>query len=245
MQQSKDRQTEKERKKKKVYVLVFLDVPSADGPLSGVFRFLSCSSSREKPGPVCAAGVGKASGLGNMLESGPDRPNPHSGKKLDGDGRRASDTKRLGRAEMGVSMLLLLVYALLFCVVAVAGGGGRANGLGGPCAPALRMAPADGDGGGKTTPGWLGSRFALAGVRVLFPAESREESSAVALPPSEFSLGICTFNWGRFDCPLFVRVGGIISLDRDDIDCVRVASFTPRGGGGGGIDGGFSSPWGS
>ena len=85
--------------------------------------------------------------------------------------------------------------------------------------------------------------MALAGVRVLLPAESREESSAVALPPSEFSLGICTFNCGRFDCPLLVRVGGMISLDRDDIDCVRVApSVTPRGAGGGGIDGEFSSP---
>lgn len=166
---------------------------------------------------------------------------------------------------MGVSMLLLLAYALLFCdadadavavavAVAVAaaaacacGGGGRANGLGGPWAPALRIAPAEGDGGGSTTPGWLGSRLALAGVRVLLPAESRDESSAVALPPSECSLGICTLSCGRLDWPLFVRVGGMISLDSDEIDCVRVAvavaSVTPRGAGGGGIDGaGLSSP---
>lgn len=47
-------------------------------------------------------------GLGSMLESGPDRPKPHSGKKLEGDGRRASDTKRLGKADMGVSMLFEL-----------------------------------------------------------------------------------------------------------------------------------------
>ena len=47
-------------------------------------------------------------GLGSMLESGPDRLKPHSGKKLEGDGRRASDTKRLGRADMGVSMLFEL-----------------------------------------------------------------------------------------------------------------------------------------
>jgi hypothetical protein len=86
-----------------------------------------------------------------MFVSGPDLPNPHSGKKLDGDGRRASDTNRLGRAEIGVSILLLLLYALLFWL-AVPGGGGRAKGFGGPVAPALRIAPADGDGGGRTTP---------------------------------------------------------------------------------------------
>lgn len=48
-------------------------------------------------------------------------------------------------------------------------------------------------------------------MEVLFPAESRDES-AVALPPSEVSLGICTFNCGRFDGngPLLVRDGGLI-----------------------------------
>lgn len=164
-----------------------------------------------------------------MLVSGPDLPNPHSGKKLDGDGRRASDTNRLGKAEMGVSMLLLLAYALLFCAV-VTGGGGLANGLGGPWAPALRIAPAEGDGGGNTTPEWFVSALALAGVRVLLPAESREEESAV----SEFSLGIWTLSCGRFDCPLFVRVGGLISLEMEEIDWVRGGSVTTRGGGGGG-----------
>ena len=66
--------------------------------------------------------------------SGTDRPNPHSGKKLDGDGSSVSGTKRLGNAEMGVSMLLLLEYAPLFWVAPadVPGGGGLANGLGGP-----------------------------------------------------------------------------------------------------------------
>lgn len=49
-----------------------------------------------------------------MLLSGPDLLKPHSGKKLEGDGRSASDTKRLGSAEIGVSILLLLPYALLF-----------------------------------------------------------------------------------------------------------------------------------
>lgn len=48
-------------------------------------------------------------------------------------------------------------------------------------------------------------------MEVLFPAESRDES-AVALSPSEVSLGICTFNCGRFDGngPLLVRDGGLI-----------------------------------
>jgi hypothetical protein len=72
----------------------------------------------------------------------------------------------------------------------VTGGGGRANGFGGPWAPALRIAPADGEGGGRTTPPGVGfSPFPRAGV-VLLPAESREEESAVALPRSELSLGI-------------------------------------------------------
>lgn len=171
-----------------------------------------------------------------MLVSGPDLPKPHSGKKLDGDGRRASETNRLGKAEIGVSILLLLAYALLFCAAAP-GGGGLANGFGGPWAPALRIAPAEGDGGGKTTPEWFVSGFALAGVSALLPAESRESESAVVLPLSEFSLGICTFSCGRFDWPLFVRVGGLISLEIEEIDCVRDVSARTRGGGGGGITG--------
>lgn len=71
------------------------------------------------------------------------------------------------------------------------GGGGRAKGFGGPWAPALRIAPAEGDGGGRTTP--VGG-LSLAGVAVLLPAESREPDSPVALPRSEFSLGIWTFS---------------------------------------------------
>ena len=93
---------------KHYHVFGFLCAPSPADPLSGLFLFLSCSSSREKLGPLCTAGVGKVRGLGSMLESGPERPKPHSGKKLEGDGRRASDTKRLGRADMGVSMLFEL-----------------------------------------------------------------------------------------------------------------------------------------
>jgi hypothetical protein len=59
---------------------------------------------------------------------------------------------RLGRAEIGVSILLLLLYAELFWFGALPGGGGRAKGFGGPEAPALRRALADGEGGGNTTP---------------------------------------------------------------------------------------------
>lgn len=170
-----------------------------------------------------------------MFVSGPERPKPHSGKKLDGDGRRASETKRLGRAEIGVSillLLLLLLYAVLFWTAAP-GGGGRANGLGGPCAPALRIGPADGEGGGNTTPGWFPSALTFAGVSD-FPAESRDVDSAVALPRSEFSLGICTFSCGRFDgnCPLLVRDAGFIS-GTAGTDCVRWGSEIGLGGAGG------------
>lgn len=105
------------------------------------------------------------------------------------------------------------------------GGGGRANGFGGPCAPALSIAPADGDGGGSTTPA---GGLSLAGVTVLLPAESREDESPVALPRSELSLGIWTFNCGRLDvrAPLFVREGGLISA-ADGFDCGRRGSEAP------------------
>jgi hypothetical protein len=80
-----------------------------------------------------------------MFES---RPKPHSGEKLDGDGSSPFSTNRLGSAEIGVSISrLLLPYELLFV-----GGGGRANGFGGPVAPALKSELALGEGGGNTTP---------------------------------------------------------------------------------------------
>lgn len=65
----------------------------------------------------------------------------------------------------------------------------------------------------------------MAGVSVLLPAESREDDPAVALPWSEFSLGICTFSCGRFVVcgPLFVRDGGLIS-GVDDMDGARGGS---------------------
>lgn len=41
------------------------------------------------------------------------------------------------------------------------------------------------------------SGLALAGVTVWLPVD--DEESAVALPRSEFSLGICTLSCGRFE----------------------------------------------
>ena len=84
---------------------------------------------------------------------------------------------------------------------------GRAKGFGGPEAPALRRALADGDGGGRTTE-WCGSDPVplLAGVAVVAPPDSLGEDSAVALPASECSLGICTWSLGRPVLELFVAV---------------------------------------
>ena len=107
------------------------------------------------------------------------------------------------------------------------GGGGRAKGFGGPVAPALRSEFADGDGGGRTTPDECEASVLRAGVAP--EIESLGDESAVALPPSECSLGICTRSLGLFlsICKLFVRLGGAIG-GTDEVDCVR------RGGCGGG-----------
>lgn len=102
------------------------------------------------------------------------------------------------------------------------GGGGRAKGLGGPDAPALKSALALGDGGGSKTPEECeASVLVLAGVGTVVP-ESLGEESAVALPASECSLGIWTLSRGRFAsvCMLFVRDGGPI-FGMEDVDAVR------------------------
>ena len=101
------------------------------------------------------------------------------------------------------------------------GGGGRAKGFGGPDAPALKRALALGDGGGSSTPEECeASVLVLAGVTPVVP-DSLGDESAVALPVSECSLGICTFNRGRFAsvCMLFVRDGGGM-LGTEDADAV-------------------------
>lgn len=58
---------------------------------------------------------------------------------------------------MGVSRSFLTPNWPFIC-----GGGGRANGLGGPVAPALNNVPALGEGGGSTTPSRIGVMVAAA-----------------------------------------------------------------------------------
>jgi hypothetical protein len=119
-------------------------------------------------------------------------------------------------------MSLRLPYELLFD-----GGGGRAKGLGGPVAPALINEFALGEGGGKTTPDECEASVPVrAGVAPVVP-ESLGDESAVALPASECSLGICTRSLGFFGsvCRLLVReIGWMAGIE--DADCAR-------GGGGG------------
>jgi len=91
---------------------------------------------------------------------------------------------------MGVSRLSRLPYELL-----VDGGGGRANGFGGPVAPALSSEFALGEGGGSTTPEECEASVLRPGVAPVVP-ESLGDESAVALPASDCSLGICTLSLG-------------------------------------------------
>lgn len=119
--------------------------------------------------------------------------------------------KRLGSAETGVSITMLE----LPCEGCETGWTGRANGFGGPVAPAESKADADGEGGGNTTPEeWESDPRPF---RARLPAALTEEcglelSSAVALPPpSDASSGICTFKTGRLPPPMeaeFVLEGG-------------------------------------
>lgn len=85
-------------------------------------------------------------------------------------------------------------------------------------APALRSEFALGDGGGRTTPEECVSVLVLAGVAPVVP-ESRGDESAVWLPLSECSLGICSMSRGRapsFPAMLFVRETGIAGTDEVD-----------------------------
>lgn len=93
--------------------------------------------------------------------------------------------------------------------------------MGGPVAPALSSEFALGDGGGRSTPEeWEASVPVLAGVVREIP-DSLGEESAVALPPSEGSLGICTFSRGLFgSAMLFVLEAGAM-WGADEVDCVR------------------------
>lgn len=84
--------------------------------------------------------------------------------------------KRDGSADMGVSMFMLLLW----------GGAGRANGLGGPEAPAESMPTEvpEGDGGGSTC------TMERCDVTPVETVPRGEADSLVALPPSEASSGI-------------------------------------------------------
>ena len=101
------------------------------------------------------------------------------------------------------------------------GGGGRAKGFGGPVAPALSSEFALGDGGGKTTPEECDASVLRPGVAPVVP-ESFGDESAVALPASDCSLGICTLSLGLFSPMrrLFVRDGGG-TVGIEDVDWVR------------------------
>lgn len=87
---------------------------------------------------------------------------------------------------------------------------GRANGLGGPLAPADSSAEAEGDGGGRTgrllllVLFWLGTSVLLRGEFESWPA---------GLPFSESPSGICTFRRGR--APALLPPGVLRLLDRE------------------------------
>lgn len=112
---------------------------------------------------------------------------------------------RDGRADMGVSIWFASRFAA--CGLVVIGGGGRAKGFGGPWAPALSNALAEGDGGGSTTPcdgPGCCEPLAPLGFDVLGASEF-----AVPASSPECSLGICTLSRGRLasDEFVFVRTG--------------------------------------
>lgn len=121
-------------------------------------------------------------------------------------------------------------------------GGGRAKGFGGPVAPAESSDVADGDGGGSTTPDeWESVPLRRVDVDVA-SVEFRGEpaDSAVALPLSDCSSGICTFRRGRAAPPtrrLFEREGGVkVVSGTADVDTLRdliVAPVLERWGSGG------------
>ena len=78
--------------------------------------------------------------------------------------------------------------------------------------------------------------LALAGVPPAVPADCRGDDSAVALPPSDCSLGICTLSLGLWApiCALLVRDGGWISPTAEE-DKVRWGTGPLCGRGGGGV----------
>ena len=126
----------------------------------------------------------------------------------------------LGKAETGVSIWLLL---LLFELCET--GCGRAKGFGGPEAPALSNAEAEGEGGGRTTP----APCSLLCPRLRCPTvagERGDELDSAVLLPSEGSSGICTFKTGllappALNCAEFVRDGGVNPSGMEDMETLR------------------------
>lgn len=174
--------------------------------ISGLFLLtVAGTSSLKKLGPDPTTGVAKLSGLGRVLPSW--FREYKSGKNWLGLGRKSLFIYREGSAEAGVSIFMWLWLLLVL-------GAGRAKGLGGPVAPAdSKVVVADGEGGGSTIPDECESPgrvvWDVASVECPGPAEV---DSAVLLPASEGSSGICTLRRGRDEPPtrrLLVREGGV------------------------------------
>lgn len=171
---------------------------------------------------------------------------------------------------MGVSRSLPDRYALfavpplLPLLLVLEGGGGRANGLGGPAAPAERSALAEGDGGGRTTPDSPGPRTgvrraeAAAAVDSWLGSFGEAAVDAVARSLSECSEGISTRRRGRLrsvwrllvrlgtEVTELVRGGGAVALVTGgcagaDVNCASLwtepASTVAGRGLGSGLDG--------
>lgn len=99
---------------------------------------------------------------------------------------------RDGRADAGVSIKLWLGLLLVLL------GAGRAKGLGGPVAPAeSKVVVFDGDGGGRTIPDECESPWRVVCEVASVDCCPPDVDSAVLLPVSEGSSGICTLSRGR------------------------------------------------
>lgn len=109
--------------------------------------------------------------------------------------------------------------------------------MGGPDAPALRRALALGEGGGRTTPEECDPSVPALreGCVPVASVDSCGDESAVWLPPSEGSSGICSANLGllAFSCALLVRDGGVKASTEDNEAFRFLLCVLARCGGGG------------
>lgn len=176
------------------YVLSLFVSPAATSSALRFSSFTLLSLLPKKLGGLSPEGVGNVSGLGSTALPIPLLPQlSQSENRPPGDAIKDCSMYRLGGSALtGVSMLLFplrfSVYALLFCEV---GGGGLANGLGGPDTPADNSAEAEGEGGGRTMP--------LCCPRSGF-AERLSDAPRGEPDPDSFSSdseGICRFSLGR------------------------------------------------